>query len=215
MARLIQPDRARRVVSEGRTPNPLTVLLSEAAGMEEAPPRGDVRHRAVGARGGFEMDPIQLDTATEAQRRRRPGPLLLLGQDCLLPLIARMPTGAVYETMHISTMYNVLWRPSAAPGSVSDGVFGGSGAVLPSGGCGPDAVAGLGLFDGPAGVLFLMVVVAAMRPAVAGTGPAAPVPGDAVFEVAALGVAAAGGPVAVAVADVDQVAEGVAGLVAG
>src|SRR5580704_10714768 len=87
---------------------------------------------------------------------------------------------------------------------------GGVGAV--SGG-GPGEGAGGGAGDGPAGDLLGVVVMAADGVQVAFAGPAAAVVGDHVVEVAAGGGAAAVGSGAGGVADLDEVAQGGAGLV--
>ena len=73
---------------------------------------------------------------------------------------------------------------------------------------------GPGLGDGPAFGLLDLVAAPAACCAVAGAGAAALVMWDGVLEVAVAGVPGAGREGALAVADLHQVAEGVAGLVA-
>src|SRR6266702_4568549 len=75
---------------------------------------------------------------------------------------------------------------------------------------GPDA----GLGHGPPPGLLDLVAAAAARRAVAGAGPAALVVGGRVLEIAAAGVPRAGRERALAVADLNQVPQRVAGLVA-
>ena len=73
--------------------------------------------------------------------------------------------------------------------------------------------AGPWLGDGPAGRLFDPVAPAASRAGVARARSSAFVVGNGVLEVGFSGVAGAGRERAVAVSDLDQVAEGVVGLV--
>ena len=74
--------------------------------------------------------------------------------------------------------------------------------------------AGPGLGDGPPRGLLDPVAFPAARSAVAGAGPPALVVREGVLEVAAAGVPGAGGEGALAVPDLDQVPQRVAGLVA-
>src|SRR5580704_5356159 len=103
---------------------------------------------------------------------------------------------------HTRPTSNVVREPDAPS---SDGIPCRFGGVLPPGGRGPDDNRGFGLFHLPARVLLEPVVVAALRPARALTGPAACLERDVVLEVA-LG----GGPSAArrgtgGVADLGQV----------
>ncbi len=74
--------------------------------------------------------------------------------------------------------------------------------------------AGLGLGDGPAVGLLDPVAASAARAAVAGAGPAALVVRDRVLEVGLAGMAGTRREGARPAADLHQVAQGVAGLVA-
>src|SRR5580693_5999910 len=95
----------------------------------------------------------------------------------------------------------------------SGGVALGFLGVGAAGWCFPLMPAGFGLSDFPAGCLFDLVAGAASCSGVAGAGPAALVVGDGVLEVGLFGVAGAGRQGALGVADLDQVAEHVVGLV--
>jgi hypothetical protein len=74
-------------------------------------------------------------------------------------------------------------------------------------------VPGLVLLKFPAVSLFRVMVMATAGPAVARTGESALFPGHGVLVFAAAGVAPAGRPAAVPVADLDEMAEFVAGVV--
>src|SRR5215470_8099186 len=86
--------------------------------------------------------------------------------------------------------------------------------VAAAGWGGPPVPAGPGLGDGPARGLLDPMASAAARSAVAGAGPAALVVGEGVLEVAAARVPGAGREGALAVPDLDQVPQRVAGPVA-
>jgi hypothetical protein len=89
----------------------------------------------------------------------------------------------------------------------------GVGDVGAAGGGGPGEVAGAGLVECPAGVLFELVVPAAGAAEVAVAGGAAVFPGAGVVEVGALGGLAAGGVAAGDVAGGDVFAQPGRGLV--
>src|SRR5215470_16625032 len=98
--------------------------------------------------------------------------------------------------------------------SRSDWVSHGALGVATAGRGGPLVPAGAGLGDTPAPGLLDPMAASAACPAVARAGPPALVVRDRVLEVAAAGVPGAGREGAFAVPDLDQVPEGVAGLVA-
>jgi hypothetical protein len=74
-------------------------------------------------------------------------------------------------------------------------------------------IAGLVLLKFPAASLFRVMVMTTPGPAVASAGESALIPGHGVLVIAAAGVAPAGRPAAVPVADLDEVAEFIAGVV--
>src|SRR5215470_15913334 len=96
----------------------------------------------------------------------------------------------------------------------SDGVLLWALGVAAAGRGGPLVPAGPGLGDAPPPGLLDAVAFSAACSAVAGAGPAALVIGGGVLEVAAAGGPGAGREGALAVADLDQVRQRVAGLVA-
>src|SRR5215470_16909388 len=96
----------------------------------------------------------------------------------------------------------------------SDGVLLWALGVAAAGRGGPLVPAGPGLGDAPPPGLLDAVAFSAACSAVAGAGPAALVIGGGVLEVAAAGVPGAGREGALAVADLHQVPQRVAGLVA-
>src|SRR6516165_4281307 len=105
-------------------------------------------------------------------------------------------------------------KGSASPRLASHRVPHGALGVAAAGRGGPPVPAGPGLGDGPPPGLLDLVAFPAARSAVAGAGLPALVVGGGVFEVAVPGVPGAGGEGALAVADLDQVPQRVAGLVA-
>src|SRR5215472_7880532 len=103
---------------------------------------------------------------------------------------------------------------ASSPGFASDRVLHGALGVAAAGRGGPLVPAGPRLGDLPAPGLLDPVAAAAARPAVARAGPPALVVRGGVLEVAAAGVPGAGREGALAVPDLHQVPQRVAGLVA-